>query len=287
MLMVGVLSSWSVVHAADAADSAPFCDADQTPDWLPALVPLRDQLGDSMGDPVECPHPAGNSDDTLQQTTTGLAILRATTGAPTFTDGTTRWALIASEVVSWTGASLDPPRRELPCARLPVRGFGVVFGGQPEAFALLGCPRSSEAGLDVVVQRFEHGWMLWQAKHEFSPASIYALFEDNQHYARFDDTYSPAGDPLQGPFIAPTGLVQPTGGFGKIWREGTAAAVRERLGWAVGPETAGSGAIESFQRGVMVFTSEPREIFLLAATTADRPPQVLQVWRAYADTFTE
>jgi hypothetical protein len=35
----------------------------------------------------------------------------------------------------------------------------------------------------------------------------------------------------------------------------------------------------------MVFTPNPREVFVLAAMTADRPPQVLQVWRAYADTF--
>lgn len=287
MLVVGIVGSWSVVHAADEAEPAPYCDVDQAAEWLPALVPLSEQLGDVMGDPVECPHPAGNNDDTLQQTTTGLAILRAMTGAPTFTDGTTHWALTVSGLVSWTGDSLDPPRRELPCARLPVRGFGVVFGGQAEAYDLLGCPMSNEAGLDVVVQRFERGWMMWQAKHEYTPATIYALFEDDQHYARFDDTYSPTNDPPRGSFTPPAGLLQPTGGFGKVWREGTAAGVRERLGWAVGPEMAGAGAVESFQRGMMVFTPAPREIFLLAASTNDRPPQVLQVWRAYADTFTE
>jgi hypothetical protein len=269
------------------ADAAPFCADDQTVEWLPALAPLAEQLGEAMGDPVECAHPAGDSDDTLQQSTTGLAILRATSGAPTFTDGVTRWALTTSGIVSWAGDSLDPPRREVPCARQPVRGFGTVFGTQPAAYDLLGCPGANETGVDVVVQRFEHGWMVRQAKVDYRPASIYVLFEDNQHYARFDDTYSPDGDPLSGTFTAPPNLLQPSGGFGKVWREGTGVGVRDRLGWATAPESAGAGAIESFQRGVMVYTPSPREVFLLAATTADRPSQVLQVWRAYADTFVE
>jgi hypothetical protein len=37
----------------------------------------------------------------------------------------------------------------------------------------------------------------------------------------------------------------------------------------------------------MLWTPDPREVFVLAATTNDRPPQVLQVWRAYADTYTD
>ena len=273
------------IPAPAHAEAAPFCNEGQIIEWLPALVPLIEQLGEAMGEPIECAHPAGDSDDTLQQTSTGLAVLRATTGAPTFTDGATHWALTTSGVVGWTGESLDPPRRELPCARQPVRGFGVVFAAQTDAYDLLGCPGANQQGLDVVVQRFEHGWMLRQAKIDYRPASIYVLFEDNQHYARFDDTYSPVGDPLTGPFTAPAGLLQPSAGFGKVWREGTGVRVRDRLGWATAPESAGAGAIESFQRGAMVYTPDPREVFVLAATTADRPAQVLQVWRAYADTF--
>src|ERR1051326_3784209 len=94
MVIVGVLTSSSAVRAADDPQTAPYCEANQTTDWLPALVPLKEQLGDTSGDAVECAHPAGNSDDTVQQTNLGLAILRATTAAPTFTDGVTRWALI-------------------------------------------------------------------------------------------------------------------------------------------------------------------------------------------------
>src|SRR5215472_9580444 len=84
------------------AQDAPYCAAGQALDWQPVLVSLSQRLGDTMGQPLECPHPSGDSDDIVQQTSTGLAIVRATTGAPTFTDGTTRWALIGSDVVSWT-----------------------------------------------------------------------------------------------------------------------------------------------------------------------------------------
>src|SRR5690348_5733741 len=129
--------------------------------------------------------------------------------------------------------------------------------------------------------------MLWQARRDFVPATIYALFEDDQHYARFDDTFSSSADPLQGNFTAPAGLLQSTGGPGGAWRECTAVGVRDRLGWAIGPELPGAGAIESFQRGYMVFTPDPREIFVLAATTPDRPAQILQAWRAYDDTFSD
>jgi hypothetical protein len=175
----------------------------------------------------------------------------------------------------------DAPAPGGDCALQPTSGFGVVFATQSDAYDLLGCPTSAETGLDVVVQHFEHGWMIWHAQLDTAPATIYTLFDDNQQYSRFDDTYLAAVDPLKGPFVPPAGLFQPSGGFGKIWREGSIAGVRDRLGWASAPETPGPGAIEPFERGVMLFSPDPRKIFVLAANTSDRPPQVLQVWRAY------
>jgi hypothetical protein len=294
--LVSLVSSVALLMVSSAtftittmAQSAPFCAEAQSVDWLDAFAPLSEQLGDAMGEPVECPHPTSDSGDTVQQTSTGLAILRMPSGLPSFTDGTTRWALTADQgLVSWMGTSLDPPRRELPCRTLPIRGFGQVFGTMDEAFGLIGCPWSPESGVDVATQRFEHGWMIWRGSPEtYDPSAIFVLFEDDQHYVRFDDTYSPAGDPESGPAVPPAGLLQPVRGFGKVWREGTAARVRDRLGWATPPESAGRGATESFERGALLWTPEPRQVFLLAARTADRPQQVLQVWRSYADTFTE
>lgn len=269
------------------AQDAPYCAAGEAVDWQPVLVSLSQQLGDTMGQPLECPHPAGDSDDIVQQTSTGLAVLRARTGAPTFTDGTTRWALIGADILSWTDAGLDPPLGQTGCAQQPVRGFGRVFQSQPEASQLLGCPTLGEVGERVVVQRFEHGWMLWQARRDTVPPTIHVLLDDAQSYLRFDDTYTPGVDPLSTSRTPPAGLIEPRGGFGKIWREVSLRAVRDRLGWATTAESSGDGAVETFQRGLMVFTPEPREIFVLAASTADRPAQVAQAWRAYVDTFTD
>lgn len=289
VVLVVLWCAWGVLGLTPqvGADAAPYCAPDQALDWQPVLVPLSQQLGDTMGQPVECPHPAGDSDDIVQQTTSGLAILRATTGAPTFTDGTTRWALVGSNLINWTGSSLDPPRGDLPCAQRPARGFGLIFETQSEAYQLLGCPTLGEVGLNVAVQRFEHGWMVWEDTRGATPPTIHTLFDDNQQYARFDDTYAPDTDPVGTSLTPPPGLLQPTRGFGKVWRQGTAGAVRNRLGWATTPERGGAGAVEAFQRGLMVFTPDPREIFVLAASTSDRPAQVLQAWRAYADTFSE
>src|SRR5207302_5115327 len=106
-----------------------------------------------------------------------------------------------------------------------------LFGALDEAFGLLGCPTSSESAVDLATQRFEHGWMLWRASRSANdPAAIFVLFEDDQHYVRFDDTYSPTTDPEGGPVPARPGLQQPVRGFGKVWRADTAAGVRDRLG---------------------------------------------------------
>jgi hypothetical protein len=284
-----LLLTSTAASATALADPAPFCADDEAPPaWLEAFGPLSDQLGDVMGQPTECAQPAAESGDTLQLTTTGLAILRQPLGIPTFTDGTTHWALTDRGLVDWTSPSLDPPRRELPCGTLPIRGFGQVYGTRGEPFDLLGCPTSAETALDVVSQRFERGWMFWRApRMPGDPPAIYALFDDTQRYIRFDDTFVAGADPVTGSLVPPAGLFQPSGGIGKVWREATAIGVRDRLGWATTPEASGMGSIETFQRGFMVWATGPKMIFLLAASTNNRVPQTLQTWRVYPDTFVE
>jgi hypothetical protein len=91
------------------ASVAPFCQADEAPAFQDQLAQLKEQLGDSMGDPAECPHPDAASGDLVQATTTGLAYVRAATSVATFTNGAQRWALTPSGVVTWDGDALDPP----------------------------------------------------------------------------------------------------------------------------------------------------------------------------------
>jgi hypothetical protein len=178
------------------------------------------------------------------------------------------------------------------CSSVPVRGFGLVWSEHPELYDLLGCPGwpVQEQALDVSIQRFEHGWMLWVRTQNvpgwYAPAGkqIYVLFEDNQTFTVFPDTWTEA-DPVSGGLTPPAGMLEPQGGFGKVWREGTGAKTRERLGWATEPEHAGRGAWQGFQRGRMVWTPDPRLIFALVELTPRY--EVLNAWRVYPDQFTD
>ena len=174
-----------------------------------------------------------------------------------------------------------------PCAAVPVRGFGVIWSEHPEAYDLLGCPfwPAQEQASEVAVQRFERGWMLWVQKPSQYPEGprIFVLFEDDQTMASFPDSWSAQTDPVSTGLTPPQGKLEPQRGFGKVWREGTGVKVRERLGWAVEPERGGVGAWQMFQRGRMVWTPDPRMVFVLAERTESYQP--LNVWRSYADTY--
>ncbi|HEY3059521.1 MAG TPA: hypothetical protein VGL99_11150 [Chloroflexota bacterium] len=88
---------------------APYCTAGQVPAFVNGLGALKVQLGETMGAPVECEHPASAIGDTVQVTTTGLAAYTKLTNTVTFTDGWRHWALRGESVVTWEGTQSDPP----------------------------------------------------------------------------------------------------------------------------------------------------------------------------------
>jgi hypothetical protein len=176
-----------------------------------------------------------------------------------------------------------------PCAVVPIRGFGVAWSAHPEVADLLGCPwpMPGEQATDVALQRFEHGWMLWVG--EPSPwgppgaPQILVLLDDDQTFATFEDTWAAGADPVSTGLVPPAGRREPERGFGKVWREGTGARVRERLGWATQPEHTGRGAWQPFERGRMVWTPEPRLVFVLGEHTPQYQPA--HAWRVFRDTY--
>jgi hypothetical protein len=90
--------------------SAPVCSPDQ-PIFVHGMAALKEQLGDVMGVPLECEHPADSPGDTVQQTSTGLAFYTAATNLVTFTDGWNHWALDPTgDLLSWQGTQAEPPR---------------------------------------------------------------------------------------------------------------------------------------------------------------------------------
>jgi hypothetical protein len=84
---------------------------------------LKAQLGEPMGNPLENEHGNPDNCDTQQQTSTGLAYWRCSTGLVTFAaapDGLHHWALVDGRLVEWTGPS-------------PSRRPSLVRPGAPEA----------------------------------------------------------------------------------------------------------------------------------------------------------
>jgi hypothetical protein len=96
-------------ESAPATSTAPYCQPGQTPAFVHGLAELKQQLGDTMGTPVECEHPATAAGDTVQQTTTGLAAYHQRSNMVTFTDGWQHWALTPSGIISWEGTQSEPP----------------------------------------------------------------------------------------------------------------------------------------------------------------------------------
>jgi hypothetical protein len=96
------LSTRAAAAAPDA--EAPFCDPGQTPAFVLGFADLKLALGSVMGDPIECEHPNSANGDTLQQTSTGLAIYRQASNSPEFTDGWNHWALSSQGLIAWSGS---------------------------------------------------------------------------------------------------------------------------------------------------------------------------------------
>lgn len=95
------------------------------------------------------------------------------------------------------------------------------------------CAQAAVLQSAAAEQRFEHGTMLWVEAFD----QIYVLYDDGVQpaYEIFGDEWS-EGQPESDPSLTPPeGLSQPIRGFGLVWR--TSERVRERLGWALGPES--------------------------------------------------
>jgi len=107
LAFLGIALGWP---STAAAQSAPYCAPDVTPEFRLGFATLHSHLGHTMGVPMECQHTASDSSDIVQQSSTGLAYFRTRTNAPSFTDGWNHWALTADGLMHWQGETADPPR---------------------------------------------------------------------------------------------------------------------------------------------------------------------------------
>jgi len=172
------------------------------------------------------------------------------------------------------------------CATAPIRGFGLVWQAHAEVPGLVGCPTGNEAAVGVVSEQFEHGWMLQLSAPvagQTGGRTIYVLVGDNATVAQVADTWVAGRDPVTTGLTPPAGLVEPQRDFGKVWREETSLRVRERLGWALGPERGAAGAWQPYQHGQMIWTPEPKQIFVIGEQ--GQATSAASSWRLYPDLF--
>ncbi|MGH2461417.1 MAG: zf-HC2 domain-containing protein, partial [Chloroflexota bacterium] len=162
-----------------------------------------------------------------------------------------------------TAAAAVPAAATSPCSIQPVRGFGTLYRDQPKVAARLGCARAPEAGLSLVVEPFQHGQMIWLGDRR----QIVALL-DTGHWSEYPDTYTGTETVTPGPG-------EPIHGFGKIWRE--TPTLHDAIGAATAPEQASAGAIEDFDHGTLVWTTD-RIIYTLYSDGT---------WEKYPDTFVD
>ena len=101
-------------------------------------------------------------------------------------------------------------------------------------------PPPTQNNVAAVYQPFEHGFMIYLGDRQtvwifirsiFSSAGTPTPTQDFGVWLAFPDTFK-EGDPEIDPtLVAPTGLLQPKRGFGKVWREHL--DVQTALGWAL------------------------------------------------------
>jgi hypothetical protein len=218
----------------------------------------------------------------------------------------------------YSGAG-KPPVPVVRCQRTPIRGFGKVWADHPEVQHELGCTYEDERVVTVAQQYFEHGQMIDVIGNYGYNGSgyktIYVLFEDGTLQGFPDNFVDGSPEPN---IQAPQGLYTPVHGFGKVWREGTGARVRERLGWATAPETVAvgqippippipgpvptvapvgptptpvppglGGAVQHFDRGLMVFAGPVLKKIYVLYSEHGYGTYDIDHWSVYNDTFVE
>lgn len=151
------------------------------------------------------------------------------------------------------------------CTGQPTGGFATIINGDPTLAAQISCPLGNGVTVQTAYQPFERGAMVWVSAVGSSGQSGIYVFYNNNTYQRFIDTWREGIDPSSSGETPPDGRFEPVRGFGKIWRE--SGGVRENLGWALQPEAGGSGAVQLFERGEMVYLTQTGQTYIAIAGT--------------------
>ncbi len=103
--------------------------------------------------------------------------------------------------------------------------------------------------------------MIWAG----SQNTVFIIYESKKapRWSQYPDTWKdgmPDSDPG---LVPPSGMIQPIRGFGLIWRE--KRGVRDRLGWATGPEMPFQGDFQLDTAGNRYVEGAHGEVYLLTS----------------------
>ncbi len=132
---------------------APYCQPGQAPRFVLGFAELKEQLGATMGEPLECEHADPQTGDVSQRTSTGMAFYDAVSGTRTFTAGYRHWSLTADGLSYWDGSgssaadaavaggAADLGSAAVPASSYPLNGrfllvnmHGALFHEDPRDF---------------------------------------------------------------------------------------------------------------------------------------------------------
>ncbi len=220
-----------------------------TPEASPVLAPTLVSSGveATVGPPTLTPTTIITMTPTFTPTPTDTPV---TPGVPAFQP---------VGVIGGTGAGA------VTCASQPSGGFATIYNSDSALAAQLSCPIDAPVVVSAAYQPFERGLMIWVSQVGTSgQPGIYVLYTNNT-YSRFIDTWRDGVDPSSTGQEPPDGYFEPVRGFGKVWRE--SGGVRDSLGWATSLEIGGSGTVQVFERGEMVYISQTGQTYIVIAGT--------------------
>jgi len=184
--LVASLGAGAFPATAAAQPAAAFCQPNESPSFHFGFADLKFALGYIMGDPIECEHPNSDNGDTLQQTTTGLAVYVQATNTPEFTDGWNHWALSVGGVVAWSGTdqpgatAAAPPvvpaaSTDMPCVDV---GAGVCLRAADDLSQTITMLAASQTAVPLLRTAGKAGYLIHYGN---LPQDVLGLFRPKTH----------------------------------------------------------------------------------------------------------
>lgn len=151
-------------------------------------------------------------------------------------------------------------------ASVGIPSIARLYQGSRDLGAQLGQPAEGSKTVTLIEQPFQGGLAIRRDDtHE-----IYVLHRAGGTWASYEDTWR-LGDPVATDETPPPGALVPAGGFGQVWRDH--AEVKSRLGWAVYEPRGSGGAIQAFERGIIIWS--PHGLLYVLANDG--------TWKTYPD----